>query len=611
MANQKKPNAARPANHSKQSTANQKTATSSLAVWSPNHPLLFAGVSNLLLFLIVGNIWTMGFQTNDDVGMMLQVSGKLIVTAPTPNILFSNILLGKLLSWLYSNHSTVPWYGLYLTSSLWLSCTAVCWVLLRRLPFWLGMASYLTLFVFGCAFLLVSIQFTMVAGFAAIAGLAVFFSDTSETAEKPEKRTLDLQNVRASLSFPTAALSGGLLFLSFLIREQMFQLICALALPAGLFWVWKSRGHLPLLAGRAAIIGLVGVCCLFAKNLNTSTYEGEGDYERFNALRGALLDNRVLEEIPPENRDTLLKNVGWSRNDYFMLMSWFFMDEQVYSIEKMQALVDGASASKSQPSFDEIWNFQVNLFTSGEFACMAALSLFLALLFFRDWRPAGVWVATLFTLAGLLYLVQMQTKEPPVRVWYPALLVLAFVPIWVGLSQPTQRSKTRMAATAIAFAGLLWAGHYTATMIGNQSAKHEKSSVYLRSIITRLAPTDEQLYFVWGGSFAYEGILPLENTSFLDHFHLFGLGTSQRSAASKAILEKFGIQDAYRSVCENPNIRLFAHKNNDKVFRRYMLEHYQKDVRFEEALSYSKDFALFKVTALPGTYILKEQVNMK
>ena len=59
------------------------------------------------------SIVTLGFESNDDIGMAHIVSG---VTTGTPSaeLIFSNILIGSVLKFLYGLTDRVNWYTLYL-----------------------------------------------------------------------------------------------------------------------------------------------------------------------------------------------------------------------------------------------------------------------------------------------------------------------------------------------------------------------------------------------------------------------------------------------------------------------------------------------------------------
>ncbi len=74
--------------------------------------LLAAAASGACLGAALSTV-TLGFESNDDVGMAQIVSG---VTTGTPSaeLIFSNILIGSVLKFLYGLTDGVNWYTLYL-----------------------------------------------------------------------------------------------------------------------------------------------------------------------------------------------------------------------------------------------------------------------------------------------------------------------------------------------------------------------------------------------------------------------------------------------------------------------------------------------------------------
>ena len=78
------------------------------------YPFCFSGITAAVMMVICLTIYTPRFQGNDDVQMAMIAAGQGICLAPDEHLIFSNIVLGKALSQLYSACPVVPWYGLHL-----------------------------------------------------------------------------------------------------------------------------------------------------------------------------------------------------------------------------------------------------------------------------------------------------------------------------------------------------------------------------------------------------------------------------------------------------------------------------------------------------------------
>lgn len=72
------------------------------------------------------------FETNDDLTIMEMVSGAWSIQ--DAHIVYQNYLLGKIYVLLYSLTKCVPWYGLIQYFFLWLSFSAIVYVIMKRLP---------------------------------------------------------------------------------------------------------------------------------------------------------------------------------------------------------------------------------------------------------------------------------------------------------------------------------------------------------------------------------------------------------------------------------------------------------------------------------------------
>src|SRR6185295_12257931 len=71
-------------------------------------------IAVLLLMSISIAAFQISYDTNDDVFLTMIVAGKGISPAPDEHLIFTNVVIGQALKWLYETQPAFPWYGCYL-----------------------------------------------------------------------------------------------------------------------------------------------------------------------------------------------------------------------------------------------------------------------------------------------------------------------------------------------------------------------------------------------------------------------------------------------------------------------------------------------------------------
>ncbi|HEY3643801.1 MAG TPA: hypothetical protein VGM16_00565 [Gammaproteobacteria bacterium] len=275
-------------------------------------PYLLVFACLLLTLAFGGKLW----DSNDDVHMAMITHGYGIVSAPSPDVVYSNVIWGWLAMQL-GTHFGVEGYTLLMYAVLLGSAAAIAHVLYRnRVPGLVGAALLLAMFLRT----LMEPQFTVAAGYAAVAGLALLMS-----LHAGERRW-------------TAA--GSVLFLTVaaLLRLQELLFVCLVAAPAVAWWLYRQRAGRGWRVPAALLLGsltLVAGC----KLVDVQHYSGP-EWTRFkqmNQLRRPFTDYGMARyfEAHPE----LLAGTGMDYNDMRMLESWFFVDERVFNPQSLQGLL--------------------------------------------------------------------------------------------------------------------------------------------------------------------------------------------------------------------------------------------------------------------------------
>jgi hypothetical protein len=406
------------------------------ARWSGGLGLaLLALAVNAVLFTLLYASFTPQYNTRDDIGMMLLASGSIIALEPSPYLMFTNIVLGKILAGLYAATPNLPWYALYLIASLFAAHWALLTVALRHRASWLVVVVFAVYFWLVGAFMLLSLQFTMVSIMLTAAGVAMIFfyphgattvATTFATTVTTQATNSRSQLLRLPLLLPLLA-GVAMLVVACWIRVESFVLGLALTLPAALILtLWRVAVQRRInrttqnsaQSSTQATATLVAQCLAFAVALvlaGASYAYNASAYAAWNNVGGAggvnvLEQNRLFAEIfdykivrrqsiSQEFFDGGLAQAQWSVSDFELMMNWCYCDSTRYSTERLTAfiayhrnfvaanepLVSQQENAAYQKSLQQkFWQREREVFTSPNAVACAAFLLLAALLLFHS-----------------------------------------------------------------------------------------------------------------------------------------------------------------------------------------------------------------------------------
>ena len=360
--------------------------------------LRMAAVTFLQVGLLVA-LLPIIFENNDDAQMNSIVAGALS-GEPSEYIIFSNILIGKFLIFLYGLMPAVNWYGYYLIFTFWAGYTAL------QYSFWKIEGSRRSkivrhLFIFSLLFFsLVILQFTRIAAVAVIGGGALILLS---------KKLKPVELIFALFLI----LWGGM------IRYSVLLMLIVIGLPFLL--------HL-LLQKRFIILGLLGLIFLSAYGLNRynqSIYQNNPEYEAYRAF--VSLSAQIWENNNPEfkfeDRIAKAKEVGWTEADLNAAMnSNLDVGHPKFSNKKLQQFLKKTmSASKKAekgliiPAIKHTAGFFAKYLSQTYMLLFYALLVLLLLHFNNRQRMVFVgFLAYIFAVAFYLYFFRNGIPKPRV-----------------------------------------------------------------------------------------------------------------------------------------------------------------------------------------------------
>src|SRR5437773_804415 len=172
---------------------------------------LSASLGIVLPIVVYAAVWgTPYFETNDDVWMMLTVSGQVTSPEPTASVIFMNFFLGRLLAELYRITGSVPWYGLLHICSLTAALWAIAYGLIMKGMSYKRVGLFLLCLVSCGLPFLIALQFTKTACLVGLGGLFLLYGTLIDGATASSGRQVSCRLIAG----------GALLALGFLIREE-------------------------------------------------------------------------------------------------------------------------------------------------------------------------------------------------------------------------------------------------------------------------------------------------------------------------------------------------------------------------------------------------------
>jgi hypothetical protein len=537
----------------------------------------FLIIAALSLLLIVGACFSLPvqYQTNDDVGMNLYAAGKGLGQQPSEFLLFQHFLIGLALKFLYTCLPAFPWYGTLTYLYLLVSSLTLGYAVLRLHARLSAVGLWLVTFVLFYLRVIVTPQFTICAGYLAIAGTLLLFA----TTVKP--------HVTKKGNIYALTIASALLILAGLIRIDSLLLVLLLMSPLYAYAVVSHfAGTFRRLAPALCCVLLISTLLQWRQQVYYKHSFGWEQFYRYNNVRADFIDRQKI--VWNESTKPFFQQIGWSPNDLAMLVSWFYLDPKVYSLQNLLFISQHAALSLRH---EVTW--RKLLFDLGgsflSYAGIATLALSVLLLI------KGVGITRWFSLLALLWCsslfvgIDIVERHPPYRVWIVMLFGLYTIQLTLWCQTfdegPLRRPMNGRLSSKIPFA--LVAVTYAICCGGEIQAVSERSATqrYLqksfRDDMARLQPRVNQLFVIWGtGEFPYEEYqLPTQAAPVTTNMQILGLGVGSHEPFVQNRLKSFGIDNLYQAFYTRDDVFLICSERKEKLLIQYIREHYHTSVK--------------------------------
>ena len=385
---------------------------------------LLVAIAFFILYLFV---FRPGYQVDDDITMIQLASGYLGGT-PVPFMVFSNVILGFLLNFLYRLPTNLNWEILFFLGinflSVWSLVNIVFSLPLKSVHKFFGI---LVILLSDCLFLL-NVTFTTMATFAALSGLVSILAANDKRSLFPRRRLI---------------VGGLLILMSSFVRVESFFLVLLLIFPSLIIvHRWFDLKNLIV----SLTITIVAVTSFYLFNSVYIKFFPQWDsFYTYTYTRSMLQDT---PRVRLSNMKDLYTSVGWNFNDYRLFMSWFFPDERLYSISNLQYLIVRIPGTEKnvfnaalsyfypKPFFDDV--------DSIPYFFIIAAGL-IALAIYPPLRKA-IWPLIVFLLTFLILIFYLiWTEKVPLRIWDSFLATTSvfglFILLWAESNADQSRPK--------------------------------------------------------------------------------------------------------------------------------------------------------------------------
>lgn len=596
-----------------------------LETWARNAPFRFAAVVVTVLFATVIAAMPPGFQTNDDAVMCMIVSGQGLTLEPDEHMVFTNVIIGKILKSLYSSYPRVLWYGWYLVATQWVVTIAIFYCFLRPRSSVLRVLGFAVYFLTAGIYFLVNLQFTSTANLTGIAGGILLLQLLTHASTSRREQVI------------LAVVACLLLVWGGLIRSDAFMLAVLLVIPTLAVAAWAKGLNRQAVFRVSLAFGVATGLMFFAERYHQSCYSDQEwqAFYQYNPLRIKFNDEQWVKYSLDSK--PVFDQVGWSKNDCEMIIGWYF-DDPIYDKEKLNAILNGYPwtfdrnfGKTLRSTLKDIWR---------QHTIRAIFMLLPAMLMFLDRRERRYWpcgVAAL-TAVCLLLAILVFRKAPPERVFMP---VFAFP--WLVLLHslaPCRRTgEVHRRTLARVFQSTLAAWHFRnwtwwkpgwrqqfalrsiscllATGVSISVTKqirignaHANDQIEYEKMLADLRPekNKDRLVMAFGGDFPYEYQTPLFGGHDYTGLHFYCIGWPQRTPFAERMKQHYNIETVGQALAEKHDMLVIVNSSAYGRIMEYLAEHYNSSLRIVNQKSYRR-YDLSKIEPREISVELKSSEN--
>lgn len=523
---------------------------------------------------IVAVLWTavwmlkkgyISYEVNDDAFLNLIVSGTF-GKKYAMNV-YNNVLFGWILTALYSISKNHNWY----TLTEYVICFGSIMVLgisnIRRNKIVRGYLTNIVILLATTFSLICRMNYSKTGAIAMLAGL--YLMGSCADREDYEER--------GNLFF--GIVGGIFFFFGGLLRKDTVYAVAPFAALLLLYLILKYKNAS---IKRAVPLFAAGVLLCAAWVANACAYNSNPDWKYYNEYNKARTD--VLDFGVPDysqNRESY-EAMGLTETDILMLGIYYFADDEVFSIDRLNQIVELREKNKEKVPLSERLKNTAEAFvrTAGSIRTIYVfLFLFLVGCINTDKKKFGYQLCAVLLAAGeVLWLIWIN-RTPDRSVFVPA--VSCIVLLLFFFSKEQEDSFKRVVETVC----ILLVGIYTFYACGVSTIKKQYEQVsydrtYSDCFFEYIEEHSENLYVynvLYEDQFLMKCYSPLDHTNDVSRANAVTEGGwPVPSPVYTDIISQYGEKyNLFRTLAESDDVFWIVNKDSEKyIFGEYMKLHY-------------------------------------
>lgn len=339
------------------------------------------------------------YEVSDDFVMAAIMSGAY-GNAPNPHMIFINILWGYLMLPFYYLFPNVSWYLIFQLGLIFVSLVLVSYMILKRSNRPMAFLLIIILLTFFADDAYILVQFTKTAMLAVMGGGVVFAWSLFEH-----------RNWKLEILAAIICLAGTLIRFDVIYIAGGFLLLILIVEFGKMFWKERNEKDFQNRIIRITISGICVIALAFGlDSLDSYIYNQDEEYryfKQYGEARGKIVD---ASDYGYEAYRTELEKIGVSENDYRLMRTWNFADNEVFTLEVMQKTAEVIADYKRNVEISKemiLENMQARGITGYPIFFATAFLVVLTCIFQRKYSLAGFCSAGL----GFAYILYFFLRE--------------------------------------------------------------------------------------------------------------------------------------------------------------------------------------------------------
>lgn len=440
-----------------------------------NSNLFIVILINLIIFGLVNIMFDIKYEQVDDFIIYNLYSG----LDGTYNIhgIYIHPLICMLLSMLFRIIPQINWHTIFLLSMQFICFTIIGNRILKKHKNPISIIMYI---VFAGVFyttLLLLIQYTSVAALLILTAFFIIVDEFESRKEEKENREISVEKNKENTqeekkqNKKSIILASILFAIGIMTRMQSLMIIAPFFLLYAIYnlIIWKKQKitnqELLRLVKQYLVIGIITIIVYISNIIIYQSDDLYKEYMEYNDIRAVLHD---MSYTNYEENKEIFDEIGWSKNDHYLFYTFNFGDENVYSKENLQKILD------YKMSKNDYYNLNLNrkevtdkltdeITNINTYICLLFIVIFIvALITNKEKTSLTIFIAITTIGMNILFIVlnrSMQRVIIPEYILGTALLIY-FTKLKVKKERQEEISKARnqVIALAIIIITIIFAG---------------------------------------------------------------------------------------------------------------------------------------------------------